>query len=84
VGTVVSAFASGLEHPRWLYLLPNGDVLVAGNQCPARPDDGKGIKGYFFKKYQTKAGGAGAESEPQSRSCAMPMATVSWKPVPNF
>jgi glucose/arabinose dehydrogenase len=57
-GTVVSAFASGLEHPRWLYLLPNGDVLVAETNAPARPDDGKGIKGYFFKKYQTKAGGA--------------------------
>jgi len=23
------AFASGLDHPRWLYVLPNGDVLVA-------------------------------------------------------
>ena len=57
-GTVVSAFASGLEHPRWLYLLPNGDVLVAETNAPVRPDDGKGIKGYFFNKYQGKAGGA--------------------------
>ena len=28
-GTTVNAFASGLSHPRWLYVLPNGDVLVA-------------------------------------------------------
>jgi len=28
-GTVVAAFASKLDHPRWLYVLPNGDVLVA-------------------------------------------------------
>ena len=29
-GTAVSAFARGLDHPRWLYVLPNGDVLGAG------------------------------------------------------
>ena len=57
-GTVVSAFASGLEHPRWLYILPNGDVLVAETNAPARPDDNKGVKGWFFKRYQAKAGGA--------------------------
>lgn len=28
-GMSVNAFASGLDHPRWLYVLPNGDVLVA-------------------------------------------------------
>ncbi|MBC7988741.1 MAG: sorbosone dehydrogenase family protein, partial [Luteimonas sp.] len=28
-GLVVAAFARGLDHPRWLYVLPNGDVLVA-------------------------------------------------------
>ncbi|HCS42191.1 MAG TPA: sorbosone dehydrogenase, partial [Pseudomonas sp.] len=27
-GTQVAAFAEGLDHPRWLYVLPNGDVLV--------------------------------------------------------
>ena len=57
-GTVVSAFAADLEHPRWLYVLPNGDVLVAETNAPARPDDNKGLKGWFFKRYQTKAGGA--------------------------
>ena len=32
-----NAFATGLDHPRWLYVLPNGDVLVAEtNRRPAR------------------------------------------------
>src|SRR5690606_33822765 len=34
-GTAVTAFASGLDHPRWLYVLPNGDVLVAESNKPA-------------------------------------------------
>jgi glucose/arabinose dehydrogenase len=57
-GTSVNAFATGLQHPRWLYLLPNGDVLVAETNAPPRPDDGQGIKGFFFKVFQKKAGGA--------------------------
>ena len=57
-GTVVAAFARGLDHPRWLYVLPNGDVLVAETNAPPRPEDAKGIKGWFFKRYQKKAGGA--------------------------
>jgi len=28
-GLQVNAFAAGLKHPRWLYVLPNGDVLTA-------------------------------------------------------
>jgi glucose/arabinose dehydrogenase len=57
-GTTVAAFASGLDHPRWLYVLPNGDVLVAETNAPPRPDDNKGLKGWFFKRFQKKAGGA--------------------------
>jgi glucose/arabinose dehydrogenase len=57
-GTVVTAFARGLDHPRWLHVLPNGDVLVAEANAPVRPEDGKGLKGWFFKRYQKKAGGA--------------------------
>ena len=57
-GTAVTAFALGLDHPRWLYVLPNGDVLVAETNAPPRPEDGKGVKGWFFKRYQKKAGGA--------------------------
>ena len=57
-GLTVTAFARGLDHPRWLYVLPNGDVLVAETNAPPRPDDGKGLKGWFFKRFQKKAGGA--------------------------
>jgi glucose/arabinose dehydrogenase len=57
-GTTVTAFARGLDHPRWLYVLPNGDVLVAETNAPKRPDDAKGIKGWFFRHFQKKAGGA--------------------------
>jgi glucose/arabinose dehydrogenase len=39
-------------------VLPNGDVLVAETNAPARPDDAKGIKGFFFRLFQKKAGGA--------------------------
>src|SRR3974377_624092 len=33
-GFMVTAYASGLVHPRWLYVLPNGDVLVAETDAP--------------------------------------------------
>jgi glucose/arabinose dehydrogenase len=52
----VAAFASGLDHPRWLYVLPNGDVLVAESNAPPKPDDGKGIKGWVMKKVMKRAG----------------------------
>ncbi len=35
-GTAVNAFAKGLRHPRWLYQLPNGDILVAETNFPCR------------------------------------------------
>ncbi|MEO7964447.1 MAG: sorbosone dehydrogenase family protein [Gemmatimonadaceae bacterium] len=54
----VKAFARNLTHPRWLYILPNGDVLVSETNAPVRPDDGKGIKGWFFRHFQKKGGGA--------------------------
>ena len=57
-GLTVHAFARSLEHPRWIYVLPNGDVLVSETNAPKRPDDGKGIKGFFFRYFQAKAGGA--------------------------
>jgi glucose/arabinose dehydrogenase len=57
-GLAVTPFARGLDHPRWLYVLPNGDVLVAETNAPPRSTGYKGIKGWFFKRYQKKAGGA--------------------------
>ena len=57
-GLKVTAFAAGLDHPRWLLALPNGDVLVAETNGPPRPRDARGIKGFFFKLFQKRAGAA--------------------------
>ena len=53
-GLVVERFAEGLDHPRNLYVLPNGDVLVAETNSP--PKDGGGITGMVAKWMMTKAG----------------------------
>ncbi|MDO8455867.1 MAG: hypothetical protein Q7T07_03020 [Burkholderiaceae bacterium] len=61
LGTRVTAFASGLDHPRWLHTLPNGDVLVAETNAPAKPEDAKGIKGWVMGRVM-KWAGAGVPS----------------------
>lgn len=55
-GTQVAAFAEGLDHPRWLYVLPNGDVLVAETNAPPKPDDTKGLRGWVMEKVMDRAG----------------------------
>ncbi|PWE46993.1 PQQ-dependent sugar dehydrogenase [Pseudomonas prosekii] len=55
-GTQVAAFAENLDHPRWLYVLPNGDVLVAETNAPPKPDDSKGIRGWVMEKVMGRAG----------------------------
>lgn len=60
-GTQVSAFAKELQHPRWLHVLPNGDVLVAESNAPPKGEGkgegtGGGIKAWFMKKAMAKAG----------------------------
>ncbi|MBL0122858.1 MAG: sorbosone dehydrogenase family protein [Betaproteobacteria bacterium] len=57
-GTSVAAFASGLNHPRWLLVLPNGDVLVAEANAPPKPEDTKGLKGWLMGLVMKKAGAA--------------------------
>ena len=57
-GLSVNAYATGLDHPRWLYVLPNGDVLVAETNAPPRPEEGKGIKGWIFQLALKRAGAA--------------------------
>ena len=59
-GLSVAAFASGLDHPRWLYVLPNGDVLVAETNAPERPLRKKllGVRGWVMGKMMKRAGGA--------------------------
>lgn len=55
-GLQVNAFARGLAHPRWVYVLPNGDVLVAESNGPERPADASGIRGWVMKKVMARAG----------------------------
>jgi glucose/arabinose dehydrogenase len=55
-GTAVNAYATGLDHPRWLYVLPNGDVLVAESNAPPKEDSGGGIKAWVMKLMKKKAG----------------------------
>jgi glucose/arabinose dehydrogenase len=62
-GLTVTAFASGLEHPRWVYVLPNGDVLVAESNAPKRPAEGNGLKGHIYQWAQKRAGAGVASAD---------------------
>ena len=55
-GLGVNVFATGLDHPRWLYALPNGDVLVAETAGPGTDPGPGGIKGFFQRMFMKKAG----------------------------
>src|SRR5690606_34608744 len=55
-GLAVNAYARDLDHPRWLYVLPNGDVLVAETNAPPKPEDRKGIKDWIMGKVMARAG----------------------------
>ena len=57
-GLVVEAFARDLDHPRWLYVLPNGDVLVAETNAPERESARTGIKGAIMGLAMKRAGSA--------------------------
>ena len=58
-GLRVAAMAENLDHPRWLYVLPNGDVLVAETNAPPKPEDGKGIRGWVMGLVMGYAGAGG-------------------------
>ena len=60
-GMAVNAFATGLDHPRTVYVLPNGDVLVAESNAPPKPGDAWGLKGFIYKQV-LKWAGAGVPS----------------------
>ena len=53
-GLAVTAFARGLDHPRWLHVLPNGDVLVAESAPP--PKEGGGLRAWIMKLFMQRAG----------------------------
>jgi glucose/arabinose dehydrogenase len=60
-GMQVNALASGLDHPRWLYVLPNGDVLVAESNAPADRKSSSGvagIRGWVMGMVMKRAGAA--------------------------
>jgi len=57
-GLKVTSFAANLDHPRWIYVLPNGDVLVAETNAPERPNQGQGLRGWVQKKAMKRAGAA--------------------------
>lgn len=55
-GLAVNEFAGGLDHPRWLYVLPNGDVLVAESNAPPKPDEGftiRSIRSFFIESLRS-------------------------------
>jgi len=60
-GLAVSAYATGLDHPRWLHVLPNGDVLVAETNTP-HFDHGPGGLKAWIAKHVMKSAGAGSQS----------------------
>ena len=53
-GLRVQPFASGLDHPRWMYRLPNGDVLVAETNSP--PREGGGVTGLVMRVLMGRVG----------------------------
>lgn len=60
-GLKVSAFAQGLTHPRWLYALPNGDVLVAESDAPETSRMCNKFTN-LFARFIMRIGGAGTDS----------------------
>jgi len=58
-GLAVTRYAEGLAHPRWLYLLPNGDVLLA--ESSSKPSEGGGVE-TMVANHLMRSGGAFAES----------------------
>ncbi len=60
-GLRVNAFATGLDHPRWLLALPNGDVLVAESAAPPPPERLRGqggLRAMFMRMFMSEAGSA--------------------------
>ena len=55
-GLRVNAFANGLDHPRWLHVLPNGDVLVAETNAPSKPENTKTLKQWVTGLVMKRAG----------------------------
>lgn len=57
-GLKVNRFAMDLDHPRWIYVLPNGDVLVAESNAPESEKPDTGIKDWVKGLVMKRAGAA--------------------------
>jgi glucose/arabinose dehydrogenase len=57
-GFTVTRMAEGLDHPRWLYVLPNGDVLVSESASQPSPADHtmKGFEAFASKIVMKRVG----------------------------
>ena len=82
-GMAVNAFATGLDHPRTVYVLPNGDVLVAESNAPPKPDDPAASRA-GSRKWSWAAPAPASRAPIASRCCAMPTATASPRPGASF
>ena len=60
-GFIVTRFAEDLDHPRWIYVLPNGDVLVA--KSSTERTEGGGIQGWARNRVQEGAGAIGVSAD---------------------
>ncbi len=82
-GLKVNAFATGLKHPRWINVLPNGDVLIAESNQVAGPV--RSVFSYAMQATMRRASALGERPPPSakartaSRCCATRMATASPK-----
>jgi len=61
-GLDVHAYAADLDHPRWIHVLPNGDVLVAESDAPAKPEEDQGFRDWIAKKIMSRAGSGGTSA----------------------
>ena len=55
-GLAVNAYAVGLDHPRWLFVLPNGDVLVAESNAPPRAARAFSLRRWLSRLFMASAG----------------------------
>src|ERR1700738_1120125 len=56
-GLKVNAFATGLQHPRWIHVLPNGDVLIT--ESKQLPGPGRSVVGYAMQATMRRAAALG-------------------------
>lgn len=59
-GLKVNAFATGLDHPRWIEVLPNGDVLVA--EASQVPSPVRNLFGYAMQATMRRADALGVSA----------------------